>query len=194
MNKNYWENRYLQGNTPWTLNRVSPPLIEYFETVVPPKHLKILIPGVGSSQEALYLFKLGYKNVFVLDISENAIVEFETKYPKFPKENIIQGNYFDHTDIYDLIVEQTFFCALPISIRKQYVVHTYNLLVNRGKLMGVLFQGKSVSESPPFRATKLEYNELFKEQFKISKLELCYNSIPPRQGSELFFIFEKTII
>jgi thiopurine S-methyltransferase len=194
MNKNYWENRYLHGNTPWTLNCVAPPIKHYFETVNPPKHLKILIPGVGSSKEALYLYELGYKNVFVLDISEHAIVEFESKYPEFPKGNVILGNYFDHTNHYDLVVEQTFFCALPLSIRKQYASHTNQILVVGGKLLGLFFQGESTDEGPPFRASKLEYEELFQEYFKISKLERCYNSIPPRQGSELFFIFEKTFI
>ncbi len=91
-------------------------------------------------------------------------------------------------------MEHTFFCALPISIRKQYVSHTNNLLVHGGKLIGLFFQGESLDAVPPFRATKLEYEELFQEHFKISKLEGCYNSIPPRQGSELFFIFEKTFI
>ena len=194
MNKNYWDNRYLHGNTPWTLNCVAPPLKHYFETVNPPKHLKILIPGVGSSKEAVYLLEIGYKNVFVLDISERAIAEFESKYPEFPKEHIIQSNYFDHTEHYDIIVEQTFFCALPPSSRKQYVFHTNQILVVGGKLIGLFFQGESTNEGPPFLASKLEYEELFQEHFKISKLEGCYNSIPPRQGSELFFIFEKTFI
>ncbi len=194
MNKNYWDKRYLNGNTPWTLNRVAPPLQYYFETIRPPKDLKILIPGAGSSPEAMFLYENGYKNVFVLDISELAISEFEGKYPEFPKANIIHGDYFDHTEGYDLIVEQTFFCALPLAIRKQYVFHTKQILVLGGKLIGLFFQGEFNGEGPPFRASKLEYEELFQEQFRISKIEECYNSIPPRQGSELFFIFEKTFM
>jgi hypothetical protein len=194
MNKNYWDKRYIQGDTPWTLNQVAPPLKHYFETVSPSKYLKILIPGAGSSHEAHFLIELGYKNVYILDVSKVAIDEFQQKYPEFPKNQIIHSNYFDHKESYDLIIEQTFFCALPIVLRKEYIHHSNYLLNEKGKLIGLLFQGQTAGCSPPFRATKKEYCELFKDLFKISKLELCYNSISPRQGSELFFIFEKTLI
>ena len=35
--------------------------------------------------------------------------------------------------------------------------------------------------------SKEEYELLFSKHLHIKKMELCYNSIPPRKGSELFF-------
>jgi hypothetical protein len=61
---------------------------------------------------------------------------------------IIHQNFFNHTNRYDLIVEQTFFCALHPSLRNQYVQKTYTLLNTNGKLVGVLFNKYFETDGP----------------------------------------------
>lgn len=91
----------------------------------------------------------------------------------------------------DLIVEQTFFCALEPALRKKYVQKTHTLLKEKGKLIGLLFQFPLTTKGPPFGGSKTEYENLFKNDFSIKILETAHNSIKPRQNNELFFIFEK---
>ena len=67
-----------------------------------------------------------------------------------------------------------------------------NQLLNKnGKLIGLLFDFELIKEGPPFGGSLVEYIQLFYAKFEIKIVEKCYNSIKPREGRELFFIFEK---
>ena len=188
--KEYWEHKYANNKTGWDIGYVSTPIKEYINQLKN-KDLKILIPGGGNSFEAEYLLNKGFKNVSVLDIAQQPLKNIEKRIPQFPTENLINQNFFDHTTTYDLIIEQTFFCALSPSLREMYVDKMYNLLNNGGKLVGLLFDFELTEEGPPFGGSLIEYIQLFYAKFEIKVLEKCYNSIKQRQGREFFFIFEK---
>lgn len=189
-NKDYWEQKYAKNATGWDIGYSSPALTTYFDQLTN-KNLRILIPGGGNSYEAEYLFEKGFKNVFVIDIAEQPLLNFKNRVPAFPEENLIQTDFFNHKESYDLIMEQTFFCALDPIIRKDYMLKMSELLTEKGKLFGLLFDVEFSRNDPPFGGSKQEYTVLAENNFNIITLESCYNSIKPRQGTELFFIFEK---
>ena len=83
LSEGFWENKYKKNKTGWDLGEVSPPLKTYFDQLTN-KNLKILIPGGGNSYEAEYLFKNGFKNVYVVDISETALKNIKNRVPDFP--------------------------------------------------------------------------------------------------------------
>lgn len=190
LDQNYWANRYQQGNIGWDLGKISPPLKSYIDQLKD-LSLKILVPGAGNSYEAEYLYSKGFKNVHVVDIAEEPLQNLKHRAPSFPEENLICQDFFELKEQYDLILEQTFFCALPLEKRRDYVIKSSQLLKPGGKLAGVLFGIDFPMEGPPFGGSKEEFVPLFEPYFNIEVLENCYNSIPPRQGSELFFIFKK---
>ena len=66
-----------------------------------------------------------------------------------------------------------------------------SVLKDKGKLVGLLFDFPLTDQGPPFGGDINEYQKLFKQHFKLKTLERAYNSIEPRKGNELFFIFEK---
>jgi len=105
---------------------------------------------------------------------------------------LIQKDFFNHTKKYDLIIEQTFFCALHPSLRKKYVKKMASLLEKKGKLVGLLFDFELTTQGPPFGGSKAEYQKRFSKYFKIKVLEKSHNSIKSRSERELFAIFEKT--
>ncbi|MGB0837959.1 MAG: SAM-dependent methyltransferase [Flavobacteriaceae bacterium] len=191
LNQSYWDERYESNNTPWTLNCVSPAITEFLRVKNPSKEAKILIPGAGLSPDAHYLYSNGFKNVFVLDLSKTSIEQFISNYPEFPKDQIIHENFFEHHDQYDLIFEQTFFCALPLSINPKYPAKVTELLQPKGILFGLFFLGDLSQGGPPYLQEKGFYSDLFSPLFKFIKLELFNKSITPRKDKELFFIFEK---
>jgi thiopurine S-methyltransferase len=115
----------------------------------------------------------------------------KTRFPNFPANHLIHDDFFNHQGKYDLIVEQTFFCALDPFLRQKYADKMEDLLSEKGKLAGLLFDFELTDVGPPFGGSSAEYLKLFSEKFNINKLERCYNSIKPRSGRELFFIFEK---
>lgn len=185
LDKTYWNDRYINKKTGWDIGHPSTPIVNYFNQVEN-KNLKILIPGCGNAYEAEHLFKKGFKQVFVLDYAEQALTEFAKRFPKFPKTHLLNDDFFNHNNKYDLIIEQTFFCALNPELRSNYVKKCHHLLNSKGKLIGVLFKDKLDKNPPPFTASKKEYLNLFSSYFNINVLEDCTNSIEQRLGNELF--------
>lgn len=184
-NEDFWDNKYKKNKTGWDLGQVSPPLKTYFDQLTN-KELKILIPGGGNSHEAEYLLNSGFTNVYVIDISKLALTNLKDRVPSFPSSHLIHQNFFELAQTFDLIIEQTFFCALNPNLRKNYVDKMHSLLKENGKLVGLLFDAKLNEDHPPFGGDKKEYVALIKNQFDIMILEDCYNSIENRQGMELF--------
>lgn len=185
-----WESRYQEKSTGWDIGHISTPLKEYFDQL-DNKELKILIPGCGNAYEAEYLWKKGFQNVHLLDLASSPLKNFKEKVSDFPEEQLIHRDFFEHQDQYDLIVEQTFFCAIEPEMRKAYAQHTKDLLKPGGKLVGLLWSVELNDEHPPYGGSKEEYEDYFKKDYKIRVMEEAYNSIAPRAGRELFFILEK---
>lgn len=189
INESFWHNRYLQNQTGWDAGGVTTPLKEYFDQLTD-RTLRILIPGAGNAWEAGYLHEKGFTNVVVLDLAQPPLDNLQKRVPDFPESHLIKGDFFNHEGIYDLIVEQTFFCALDPSLRKKYAEKMAYLLHSGGKLAGVLFD-KEFEGGPPFGGCADEYREYFKPLFRFKTFETCRNSIPPRSGNELFVILER---
>lgn len=186
----YWNKRYEDKNMGWDIGHLSTPLKEYFDQLAN-KDLKILIPGGGNSYEAEYLHKNGFTNVYVVDISEIALQNFKKRVKKFPSEKILHANFFKIQDQFDLIIEQTFFCALEPSLRDEYVSKMHQLLKPDGKLVGLLFNFPLTENGPPFGGSETEYKKRFAPFFNMKVMETAYNSIPERAGNELFVILQK---
>ena len=191
INKEYWDNKYISNEIGWDIGYVSTPIKEYLDQLSD-KTLDILIPGCGSAWEAEYSLEQGFKNTQVIDISDQAVSRFQKRVPNFLKENIFNADFFSHSKKYDLIIEQTFFCALPPSMREDYVKKIHELLKPNGKLVGLLFNIELFKDHPPFGGSLNEYQSLFSPLFNIKKMETAYNSITPRKDTELFIILEKS--
>lgn len=191
--KKYWDTKYKNGYTGWDVGYISTPLKEYFDMLAD-KNLKILIPGGGNGYEAEYLFHNGFKNVYLLDISDIPLKNFSNRVKDFPQENLICEDFFKLSGQFDLIMEQTFFCALDRTFRQNYAKKVYELLRPGGKFVGLLFDCEfSNPAEPPFGGSKNEYEKYFAPYFTVNIFEKCSNSIKPRMNRELFFVFQKKI-
>lgn len=185
LNKNFWDLRYQNNEIGWDIGYISTPLKKYIDQLTD-KNIKILIPGGGNSYEAEYLHNLDFKNVFVVDISPTALTNLKNRVPDFPKNHLINIDFFKLNNSFDLILEQTFFCALTPKLRDNYVLKMNQILRPNGKLVGLLFNIPLNKDRPPFGGTKKEYLSYFKNYFKIEIMELSYNSISERTNNELF--------
>ncbi len=192
INKAYWDDLYKNNQLGWDIGYISTPLKEYFDQLTN-KNLRILIPGGGNGYEAAYLYNKRFLNTFYLDYSAEAVKSFRKKYPEFPEKNIITEDLFNHTETYDLIAELAFFTSIIPEDREKLANKIYNLLKPRGKYVGLFFNHEFNLDKPPYGAMKETYLELIKDKFKVKTFEIAYNSIKPRAGRELFFIFEKNL-
>ena len=189
LDKNFWENRYKTDNTGWDIGYPSTPLKEYIDQLEN-KNLNILIPGCGNAYEAEYIHQQGFANVHLLDMAENALINFKNRVPDYPDDNLILKDFFKHDLKYDLILEQTFFCSFYPEQRDAYVEQMHSLLTDTGKLIGVLFN-REFEGGPPFGGNAEDYKKHFDPYFTFNTFELAHNSIPARQGSELFINLSK---
>ena len=190
----YWTRRYQDQSTGWDIGYPSTPLKEYIDQLKD-KTMSIMIPGAGNAYEAEYLWKQGFKNIVVVDISKVPLDAFQKRNPDFPASQLLQEDFFKHQKQYNLILEQTFFCSFVPSKenRSAYAKHMASLLKPNGKLVGVWFDIPLTEdmEKRPFGGNKERYLNYLKSYFETITFERCYNSIPPRQGKELFGVFTK---
>jgi methyl halide transferase len=192
LNKDYWEARYTSQSATWDIGFPSPAITEYIKHL--DRNLSILIPGCGNCYEAEYLLENNFTDVHLIDIAEEPLKGFAKRNSAFPLAKIHNEDFFSHNGSYDIIVEQTFFCALDPSLRLSYVRKIHELLKPDGILSGLLFNHIFDESGPPFGGTTEEYIQLFSPYFHINKAETAYNSILPRLNREIFIIFRKKLI
>jgi len=192
LEQKYWEQRYQNHTSGWDIGSPSTPIQSYIDQLKD-RSISILIPGAGNAYEAEYLHNAGFSDVTVIDFAPSPIAHLRQRVPEFPADNIIEQDFFEHKGQYDLILEQTFFCALTPNLRERYAEKTLELLKPGGTLAGLLFSQSFEKPGPPFGGSLEEYRSLFQDGYHIKVMESCYNSIAPRHGSELFFIMNKKI-
>lgn len=185
----YWNNRYIEQQTGWDVGEVSTPLKNYIDQLEN-KNLSVMIPGCGNAYEAAYLLQQGFRNVTCVDISPVLCAELESRLGDKGLK-VICTDFFSHIGQYDLILEQTFFCALNPALRGAYAAHMNELLAPNGKLAGVMFNCSFETEGPPFGGSASEYQMYFKPYFTFKHFTPCYNSIAKRAGNELFVVLQK---
>lgn len=190
LDEKYWESKWQNEETGWDIGQSCPAIEAYIQ-----QHqnlaVKILIPGCGNAYEADFLWNSGYRNITVLDFAPKAADYLREKFNGKEGIEVICENFFDHSGSYDLILEQTFFCALLTEMRHEYAQKMHELLNENGRLVGVLFDRNFYQNGPPFGGSLSEYEFIFKKYFQILKMEKCERSIPARQGTEVFINLRK---
>ncbi|UOG73796.1 TPMT family class I SAM-dependent methyltransferase [Hymenobacter tibetensis] len=194
LNEAYWSGRYTANQTGWDVGAITPPLREYFDQLGSADNRRILVPGAGRAYEAEYLHAKGFTEVFVADIALDALAALQERVKDFPAAHLLHQDFFtlQPSPPFDLLVEQTFFCALDPTLRPAYAKQCAHLLRPGGTLAGLLFEtdfGNSME--PPFGGTREEYRTYFELYFNFVHFETAYNSLRPRQGRELFICLKK---
>jgi methyl halide transferase len=192
LNDRYWSERYEKSQTGWDVGNVCPALKDYFDQLTD-KSVAILIPGCGNAYEAEYLLQQGFTDITLIDISGVLVQNLQEKLKNFIEKGIcrvIHQDFFEHSGNYDLIVEQTFFCAIDPILRHKYAQKMSELLKPKpkGRLVGLLF-GREFVGGPPFGGTKEEYIPYFSPYFDLKTIEKCTNSILTCADNELFINF-----
>lgn len=182
LNADFWNNRYENNQIGWDLGGVSPAL-KFWMDQLPDKSASILIPGAGNAYEVDYLVALGFINITVIDIAPKLVVALKQRFASVNEVTIILGDFFGLEGKFDVVLEQTFFCAIDPELRSQYVDKMKDLLTDKGQLLGVLFN-RSFDGGPPFGGSIAEYEALFNANFD-AKFLPCDVSHPARKGSEV---------
>ncbi len=188
-----WQRHYDEGDLGWDLGKVAPPFVNLFEskTIVP---CKTLIPGCGRGHEVLYLSGNGF-DVTAVDYSIGAVAHLRDAILKKEfNSRVFHLDFFEldesHNEIYDLLIEQTFFCAISPEQRSSYVATVARVLKKGGMLAG-LFYHTGQEGGPPFDTTEEDIIEYFSDSFEIRELAQAKDSAEQRKDKEWLAILTK---
>jgi cyclopropane fatty-acyl-phospholipid synthase-like methyltransferase len=189
-----WQRHYDEGDLGWDLGQVAPPFIKLFEskTILPGK---TLIPGCGRGHEVIYLAENGFE-VTAVDYSPGAVNHLKsTVQERNLKCEVLHLDFFgidsSHNGVYDLLIEQTFFCAISPEQRSSYVSTVARALKKGGMLAGLFYNTGEEEGGPPFNTTREDIKKYFSDSFEIRQLSKAEDSAEQRKNKEWLAILIK---
>lgn len=189
----YWQDIYMAEARPgWDLQQPAEALKDMLQRIKFPKS-RVLVLGCGEGHDAALFAEVGHV-VTAVDFSAKAIQRGREKYKDLKNLTFVEENIFnlpqDWNFSFDVIIEHTCFCALSPEQRKKLVNVWRRLLHEEGQLMGVFFTMLKRS-GPPYGATEFELRHLLKSHFQFLFWGRWRQSLPARQGKELFILAKK---
>lgn len=189
----YWAKVYdTEGSPGWDLQNPAEAFKDMLPRIKLPKS-RVLVLGCGEGHDAALFAQAGHV-VTAVDFSPEGIKRGKEKYKHLTNLHFVQEDIFklpsDWNHSFDLIVEHTCFCAIPPERRKDLVTLWRRLLHEEGQLMAVFF-AMLKRAGPPYGSSEWELRELMKPYFQFLFWGRWRNSLPRRQGRELFVLAKK---
>ena len=189
----FWNAKYTGSHTPWDLGEVSEAALKLVESHFPPEG-RVLVPGCGRGYEALWLERLGYR-VTAVDFADEPIRFLREEAGRLGlRPEILQEDIFllptRLNSAFDVILEQTCFCAIDPTLYDEYERMAHRLLKAGGSLLGVFMEVEGI-EGPPY-STPLP---LVRAQFPVSRWRFEWSAplprSPKRPGPEFLAAFTR---
>lgn len=191
----FWTQIYHDESKPgWDLGEPAVAFKDMFPRLKLPKS-RILVLGCGEGHDAAFFAQAGHV-VTGIDFSEEAINRAKAHYGSMENITFLQQDIFtlphDLNASFDLIIEHTCFCAIEPSRRKELIKLWRRLLHEEGQVMAVFF-AMLKRAGPPYGSSEWEIRELLKDSFQFLFWGRWRNSIPKREGRELFVLAKKRV-
>lgn len=215
MQKDFWIERWQQQQIGFHQAEINRYLLKYWDTVRQKNHnAKVFVPLCGKSTDMLWLQQQGHP-VFGVEFSEVAINDFfdenklapeKTKQENFEvykteNLNILCGDFFhlqqDEVKDCQLVYDRASLVALPEALRSNYADHLTRILPETVRILLITMEyPQTEMQGPPFSVSENEVNQLFGDNFQISKLETfdIYQENPRFQERGLTSLLEKVFL
>ena len=180
-----WEERYQEGDVQWDKGEPSPGLVDWLEERGDQPRGKVIVPGCGFGHEAMYLARLGF-DVVAVDFASAPIADLKMRAAGLFLL-ALQCDIFtlpeEYIGYFDLVVEHTCFCAIPLERRGEYAKTMAGVLGAGGQLLG-LFWELGEEDGPPFNTSPQDLHDNFDPFFIFDTIEKPDDSFPGRQDEE----------
>lgn len=133
-----------------------------------------------------------------LDISENAIKKAKERQCSSSNADyftFLKADFFTWcpTELFDLIFDYTFFCAIEPDMRSAWAMKMKELLKPNGELITLMFPTSDHEGGPPYKVTVSDYEEVLHPLgFKAISILENKLAIPPRKGREVLGKWKKS--
>jgi len=181
-----WQKHYDTDDLKWDLGQPAPPFVRLWDdkTLVPGC---AIVPGCGRGHEIVFLAEKGFQ-VTGVDFAQGAVDALTRSLrEKGLEARVLHQDFFQlderHDTAYDLMLEQTFFCAIHPSQRPRYVATAARIL-KTGGLLAALFYETGEEGGPPFNSAEADIRRHFSEKFAIEHLQKTPHSIERRKDKE----------
>jgi SAM-dependent methyltransferase len=190
----HWNKVYHDEKNPgWNLGEAAPALVDMLPRLKLPRS-RILVLGCGEGHDAAHFANDGHI-VTAVDFSAEAIARAKALYSRFDNITWIESDLFklpaNFESSFDIIFEHTCFCAINPAKRSDLIKLWKRFLVKGGHLMGVFFTFEK-RQGPPYGATEWEVRERLKKDYQFIFWGRWHQSVPNRQGKELFLYATRT--
>ncbi|KAG8369369.1 hypothetical protein BUALT_Bualt14G0004100 [Buddleja alternifolia] len=192
-----WDKCWEEGLTPWDLGSPTPVLLHLHNTGSLPKG-RALLPGCGSGHDVVAI-ACAERHVVGLDISDNAIKRAAQLFSGSPKAEhftFLKTDFFTWcpTQLFDLICDYTFFCAIEPKLRSMWAQKICDLLKPDGELITLIYPIDDHEGGPPYKVSVADYEEVLRPVgFKAMNIVDNELAIPPRKGREKLGRWKRTV-
>ncbi|KAK2993773.1 hypothetical protein RJ640_018063 [Escallonia rubra] len=192
-----WEKSWREGVTPWDLGQPTPVLVHLHETGALPKG-RALVPGCGSGHDVVAI-ACAERYVVGLDISGNAIKTAKALSSSSPYSDYLtfcKTDFFTWhpTELFDLIFDYTFFCAIEPDMRSAWACQIQNLLKPDGELITLMFPVSDHVGGPPYKVSVADYADVLQPVgFKAMSIVENELAVGPRKGKEKLGRWKRSI-
>jgi methyl halide transferase len=168
--KDFWDERFAAGNTPWDRGESSPQLAAWLGSGSL-KPCRILVPGCGSGYEVVDLALAGFE-VTGLDYADEAIARTNQRLKDAEVDaTLVQADVlkWQPERAFEAIYEQTCLCALYPDQWIEYANRLYQWLVPGGRLYALFVQlprpgaAEGFIQGPPYHCDINGMRALFPE-------------------------------
>lgn len=193
-----WNQRYLDGDTPWDKGTYTPALLEIFSKQVIPMGTEVLVPGCGFGYDARAIADAGY-SVTGIDITVPAVKGARQIHEGAEGLQFVQADLFDDSlpqqKCYGAIWEHTCYCAIFPEQREDYVRAVDGLLEDGGLFIGLFFTNTEMppGEGPPFETSVEEAHHMFSDRFELLWGKEPDTTFPARVGCEWLTVWRKKV-
>jgi SAM-dependent methyltransferase len=139
--KQFWEERFATGNTPWDRGASSPQLGQWLRSGLL-KPCRILVPGCGSGYEVVELALAGFE-VTGLDYADRAIARARRNIQDAGVDaTLVQADALAWTPdrSFEAVYEQTCLCALYPDHWQRYAAQLHRWITPGGRLFALFVQ------------------------------------------------------
>lgn len=189
----FWENRYRENDTPWDKGHPHPALEQWLPRLPEIARLHAVVVGCGTGHD-VRAAAAHCRRVTGLDVSPGALARAAAHPPVgrevYLRDSVLAPDAAFHT-IFDLVIEHTCFCALPPTLRSDYVRGITSLLKPGGRFFGIFYRDPDHGDGPPFGISAAEIDALFDPFFELHSAWKPEVTFPGREGREEIRLYRK---
>ncbi|KDO51607.1 hypothetical protein CISIN_1g024021mg [Citrus sinensis] len=154
-----WEKCWEEGLTPWDIGQPAPIIVHLHQSGALPKG-RALVPGCGTGYDVVAMAS-PERYVVGLEISDIAIKKAEELSSSLPNAKFVsflKADFFTWcpTELFDLIFDYTFFCAIEPEMRAAWAQKIKDFLKPDGELITLMFPISDHVGGPPYKVSVSE--------------------------------------